>query len=202
LQVTVSAEGGAQIEISGEPTAVYRFYDRDCTLLYVGISSNLGTRWASHATVKTWWKLVATRTVAMYGSRDEAEEAEKVAIRTENPVHNVVGRKEPTPKPKPKPPARKAPLTFQERFDAIRRAQSLRETFVFHESFLDKIDAYAEAHEHDRYMALCILLVIGLGKAEEEDAEHEAQMAALRAEIAELEAHGVPLGADVPPVRA
>lgn len=176
------------IEISGEPTAVYRFYDRGGALLYVGISCNLGTRWGKHAADKTWWPLVTKRTVVMYGSR---EEAESTAILTESPIHNVAGRE---PRPKPKRPSRKTPTTFQERFDAIRRSQSLRETFMFHETFLDKIDAYAAANEHDRYTALCILLVTGIRKVEEDEAEHQAKLAAIRAEIAELEAYRAAYG--------
>ena len=46
------------IEITDEPTAVYRFYDEADRLLYVGISRNPAARWAQHAVEKKWWPRV------------------------------------------------------------------------------------------------------------------------------------------------
>src|SRR5581483_10653325 len=79
------------LEITGEPTGLYRFYDRVGQLLYIGISRNLHARWGQHEAEKTWWPLAAKRTVVMYPSRAEAEKAEKAAIRSERPVHNKLG---------------------------------------------------------------------------------------------------------------
>lgn len=86
-----------EVEITGEPTAVYRFYDVSGTLLYVGISCNLTSRWGRHAVEKSWWPYVARRTVVMYGSRAKAERAELTAIRTEFPVYNVMGKESDNP---------------------------------------------------------------------------------------------------------
>jgi predicted GIY-YIG superfamily endonuclease len=92
------------LEITGEPTALYRFYDASDTLLYVGVSSNPAVRWGTHATEKHWWPQVARKTIVVYGSRMEAEIAEGIAIRSESPVHNkAAGRRDPATIPAPKP---------------------------------------------------------------------------------------------------
>jgi predicted RNase H-like HicB family nuclease len=70
-------------------TALYRFFDADGRLLYVGITNNTRTRWSDHASKKPWWPQVATATTAWHQTRKEAEQAELDAIRGENPVHNI-----------------------------------------------------------------------------------------------------------------
>jgi predicted GIY-YIG superfamily endonuclease len=70
-------------------TAVYRFYDADGQLLYVGMTGNLGRRFAMHAATKKWWPQVARRTAEWFGDRGEAAQAEREAIRAEKPVHNI-----------------------------------------------------------------------------------------------------------------
>lgn len=71
---------------------VYRFYDADGTLLYVGMSAALPSRLAEHSSVQPWWAHVATIKLEHYSDRDSAREAERQAIETEMPVHNVAGR--------------------------------------------------------------------------------------------------------------
>lgn len=159
--------------ITGEPTGLYRFYDAANVLLYIGISRNLYARWGQHEADKTWWPLVVTRTVVMYPSRPEAEEAEGVAIRAENPVHNVAGREEPKPKP-PRKPAAGRPSAFY-----------LREgprVFAPDPRFLASIDAFAEKRGISRGLAIGQLVLSGLvkdyqlenGTMEDVDAEFAA----------------------------
>jgi hypothetical protein len=71
-------------------TMLYRFYDGDGVLLYVGITSRHMRRWCEHAASKAWWPHVATTRVEHYPSRVDAEGAEREAIRAERPLHNVV----------------------------------------------------------------------------------------------------------------
>ena len=73
-------------------TALYRMHDADGALLYVGISTHLGERWAQHEKTQPWWGDVASATVEHYPTRAEALEAELDAIRSERPVHNIAGR--------------------------------------------------------------------------------------------------------------
>lgn len=69
-------------------TCVYRCYDEDEVLLYIGLSMNLDGRLSKHRSAG-WWPEVVEVTVAWYEGREAAKAAEKRAIATENPVHNI-----------------------------------------------------------------------------------------------------------------
>ncbi|MGW2739092.1 GIY-YIG nuclease family protein [Streptomyces sp. NPDC001288] len=73
-------------------TALYRFYDENAQLLYVGITKRLQIRWREHARdyATTWWPLVRSNSVHWYPNRTEAGRAERQAIRDENPLYNVM----------------------------------------------------------------------------------------------------------------
>ena len=66
-----------------ERNAVYRPLAADDTLLYVGVSKRFGQRWEQHARMQPWWPEVDHQTVRWFASREDAELAEKVAIRDE-----------------------------------------------------------------------------------------------------------------------
>lgn len=68
--------------------AVYRLYDRNGALLYVGLGSDPKTRWRAHARDKEWWPDVAHKEVEWHNTFAEAVEAEHAAIHAENPVYN------------------------------------------------------------------------------------------------------------------
>ena len=70
-------------------TALYRLYDIDDRLLYIGIAVDPETRMRVHSREKTWWPLVAQRSIEWFTDRPAAEVAERVAIVAEKPVHNV-----------------------------------------------------------------------------------------------------------------
>lgn len=70
-------------------TAVYRLYDADGALLYVGITYDLGRRWTQHAKVQRWWDAVCTQKIEWHSCREDAEDAERTAIRTEAPKYNI-----------------------------------------------------------------------------------------------------------------
>ncbi|MER6557240.1 GIY-YIG nuclease family protein [Streptomyces sp. NPDC001027] len=71
-------------------TALYRFYDADDQLLYVGITSNPKQRWKAHASGAAWWAQAVRKSVKWFDSRPEAAVAEAHAITAEVPAHNVV----------------------------------------------------------------------------------------------------------------
>ena len=73
---------------SPERTALYRFFDADGRLLYVGVSGNTESRWRQHAESKPWWPDVAEKTTEWLDSRPDALDAERAAIRTEKPLYN------------------------------------------------------------------------------------------------------------------
>lgn len=71
-----------------ERTALYRLYDANGTLIYVGISKNPEVRWGTHKSEQPWWPQVVRKTVEWYDDRTTAAKAEAVAVRTENPLMN------------------------------------------------------------------------------------------------------------------
>lgn len=71
-----------------ERTALYRLYDTDGRLAYVGIAKDPAGRWKQHARYSEWWPKVTNKAVTWFDSRDGAEHAEKAAIKTEGPLYN------------------------------------------------------------------------------------------------------------------
>jgi len=69
--------------------ALYRFYDTDGGLLYVGITSNPGNRFSQHQQTKDWWPEVRGISVEWYGTRGQVAAAETRAIAIENPLRNI-----------------------------------------------------------------------------------------------------------------
>ncbi|MFB7500222.1 ISL3 family transposase [Streptomyces sp. NPDC056161] len=96
--LSVPHGGEAVVKLSDTPggssrTALYRLYDAEEALLYVGIAGDPRSRWAQHARDKrdTWWPQVDTKEVEWLDTRETAEEAELTAILAERPRHNAVG---------------------------------------------------------------------------------------------------------------
>lgn len=70
--------------------AVYRLYDADDSLLYVGSAYDPAERAKAHERTD-WWPLVARREDEWHDSREAAYDAELRAIAKGAPAHNVVG---------------------------------------------------------------------------------------------------------------
>lgn len=88
-------------------TALYRLYDEDDRLLYVGIAFNPRVRCYHHKKHKPWWPSVARREVEWHDNRRQAEAAESAAIAAEKPRYNVSGVPDPLrvpPAPQPSKP--------------------------------------------------------------------------------------------------
>lgn len=73
-----------------DKTTLYRLYDHQDRLLYIGIARSWPSRMTQHAADKTWWKDVHRVAVEEHSSRPAALEAERSAIGSEAPLHNVV----------------------------------------------------------------------------------------------------------------
>lgn len=72
---------------------LYRLFDAQERLLYVGISMSTMCRMTQHRLAKSWWDEVATVRIEHLdvGLRTEAEAIERAAIIAEQPLHNVNG---------------------------------------------------------------------------------------------------------------
>lgn len=69
-------------------TCVYRAYDADEQLLYVGISMSLDGRLTKHRS-SVWWPEVEEITVQWFDGREAAKAAERIAILDEKPAYNL-----------------------------------------------------------------------------------------------------------------
>lgn len=69
---------------------VYRCWAGE-ELVYVGVTDNVPRRISAHSEHSEWFPFVSRVTHESYGLRMLAEQAESVAIRTENPLFNIRG---------------------------------------------------------------------------------------------------------------
>jgi predicted DNA-binding transcriptional regulator AlpA len=67
---------------------LYRHFDKDGKLLYVGISLHAVGRLAGHRKDSKWFDEIAEVTIQQFANRDEAMLAERLAIADEKPAHN------------------------------------------------------------------------------------------------------------------
>ena len=74
---------------AGEETDLYRHFDAEGTLLYVGISLSAVSRLSQHVKATyDWTKDIKTVTIEKFDSRPSALRAERNAIKTEKPLYN------------------------------------------------------------------------------------------------------------------
>lgn len=83
---------------------LYRHFDADGRLLYVGISLSAVARLSQHANGSHWSKAITRVEVETHPSRDAALAAERAAILAEKPLHNVVHNRAPRLAPPDFPP--------------------------------------------------------------------------------------------------
>jgi predicted GIY-YIG superfamily endonuclease len=74
-----------------KPTDLYRHYDADDRLLYVGISLDAFSRLRQHKGASGWTSDAVTMRTVRYPNRSEALEAESQAIIDEKPLWNIMG---------------------------------------------------------------------------------------------------------------
>ena len=77
------------VELDAIDTALYRHFDKDGGLLYVGISLSHLSRLIQHRERAHWYRQIETVKIQWFASRSEAIAAERHAIKTEKPIHNV-----------------------------------------------------------------------------------------------------------------
>ncbi len=80
--------GSANQSALCEDHCLYRHFDADGVLLYVGISLSIGTRTSAHRRAAPWFRDVARIEVQHFTSRTDCALAERVAIQNEKPLHN------------------------------------------------------------------------------------------------------------------
>ena len=74
---------------------LYRAYDNENNLLYVGITQSLRNRIRTHMSVSKWMERTDWIKIERYPDRESVEQAERVAIKTELPEKNIQHRPKP-----------------------------------------------------------------------------------------------------------
>jgi predicted GIY-YIG superfamily endonuclease len=69
---------------------LYRHYDSEDNLLYVGISTNLTSRLAAHRAYSEWFDKITTIKIETYKNLSELRNIEKKIILEEKPVFNIL----------------------------------------------------------------------------------------------------------------
>jgi predicted GIY-YIG superfamily endonuclease len=74
-----------------QKTTLYRYFDSEDRLLYVGITKNIFDRQNAHAKTQPWWHEVNKATFEHLDSREEALSCETEVIAREFPKYNKSG---------------------------------------------------------------------------------------------------------------
>lgn len=72
------------------PEALYRWFDYDDRLLYVGITRDVAGRQESHSKRSSWGRFADHCKIERYPTREDAEDMERHAIKCESPLFNHV----------------------------------------------------------------------------------------------------------------
>jgi len=94
-------------------TDLYRHFDADGRLLYVGVSFHAVVRAYQHKAGAEWWAQAVTMKVERFPTREAALLAEREAIKQEKPLHNQVHTVIKKPKVIVPPTKNKRPLNSQ-----------------------------------------------------------------------------------------
>ena len=90
---SMTEQEASEIELEVEndlvKTALYRHFDKEGNLLYVGVSLNAIERTISHRDKSHWHQDIARIEIEWHHSRSAAYYAEKKAIQSEHPRYNI-----------------------------------------------------------------------------------------------------------------
>lgn len=75
--------------MAGRPAVLYRCFSANGALLYVGQSIRAAERLSQHEAAQPWWPLVARVDLEHFADLAECLGAERTAIKSERPRHNV-----------------------------------------------------------------------------------------------------------------
>jgi len=75
---------------------LYRYYNKDNELLYVGVTADNTKRESQHRRDSFWFGEIATAKYEYFDTREEVLQAESEAIASEQPKHNILGTQKDT----------------------------------------------------------------------------------------------------------
>lgn len=76
-------------EADEQPTYLYRHFNQEGALLYVGVSLSVVHRLAQHKDHSHWYRSITRIDIKEFSTRREALIAERDAIKQEKPLHNI-----------------------------------------------------------------------------------------------------------------
>lgn len=132
-------------------TQLYRHFDADGRLLYVGISLSAPHRLSQHMRGSKWAADIVSIKVDRYPSRRDALEAERLAILGEKPLWNVVHNERPSFDPVPKPNAEPA-------FDAWNVPRNILDTAYRLERLWNRVSSAWGEYPGGLYVGVCFEL--------------------------------------------
>ena len=78
-------------------TNLYRHFDKEGSLLYVGISLSAVNRLSGHSSGSRWFSEIARVEISNFDTKEAARDAEIEAIKRENPKYNLRHAMKPEP---------------------------------------------------------------------------------------------------------
>lgn len=84
-------DGLVSKQLEGSPTVLYRWFDVNGDVLYVGITSQPAQRFDTHKAESDWWEVAVMCRLERFSTRTEALAAEATAIQSEQPLYNRAG---------------------------------------------------------------------------------------------------------------
>lgn len=88
MEQRVSKGGRITYATADDPHAVYRMYDKDDNLLYIGMSWEPSVRIRTHRVRNAWARAAVRWTEEWHPNQQEAQGAERDAIKAEKPERN------------------------------------------------------------------------------------------------------------------
>ena len=70
-------------------THLYRHFNSNNELLYVGISLSAFNRLSQHKESSKWFEEISNVTIQSFDNREDALKSERIAVQEENPKYNV-----------------------------------------------------------------------------------------------------------------
>jgi predicted GIY-YIG superfamily endonuclease len=134
-----------------EPAALYRLYNTDGTLLYIGITDNPDRRFKQHRDTKPWWPQVTQKSVEWRPNRLRALADEAAAIEAETPIYNI--EHNPAAQRGPVSPHHPPAGMPTDRVDALRKAASGLPTHAGEELLRAGFEGFARAQLDERATA-------------------------------------------------
>lgn len=86
---SASASDPRPVELAKGAFHLYRHFDRDNTLLYVGVSISALNRLAAHREHAPWFWRIARIEIQAFATREDSLIAERLAIQRERPQFNI-----------------------------------------------------------------------------------------------------------------